>query len=83
MLNPPKSIKLSGGFFVSVRLFSIVKMLFCGARCCTNVAPARSVKENHVNQKVLKPLKFQDFFVVLQRGFEPRTPCLKGRCSAY
>ena len=22
-------------------------------------------------------------FLVLQRGFEPRTPCLKGRCSAY
>ena len=21
--------------------------------------------------------------LVLQRGFEPRTPCLKGRCSAY
>lgn len=21
-------------------------------------------------------------FLVLQRGFEPRTPCLKGRCSA-
>lgn len=53
-------------------------MLFCGARCCTNVAPARSVKENHVNQKALKPLKFQDFFLVLQRRFELRTPCLKG-----
>ena len=35
ILKPSKSIKLSGGFFVSVRLFSIVKMLFCGARCCT------------------------------------------------
>ena len=23
------------------------------------------------------------FYLVLQRGFEPRTPCLKGRCSAY
>ena len=22
------------------------------------------------------------FLLVLQRGFEPRTPCLKGRCSA-
>ena len=21
-------------------------------------------------------------FLVIQRGFEPRTPCLKGRCSA-
>jgi len=22
------------------------------------------------------------FFLVPRRGFEPRTPCLKGRCSA-
>ena len=24
----------------------------------------------------------QNIFLVTQRGFEPRTPCLKGRCSA-
>ena len=27
--------------------------------------------------------KGEGYFLVLQRGFEPRTPCLKGRCSAY
>ena len=29
------------------------------------------------------PAKRRGDFLVLQRGFEPRTPCLKGRCSAY
>ena len=31
-----------------------------------------------------KPAAFATgFFLVLQRRFELRTPCLKGRCSAY
>ena len=32
-----------------------------------------------------KPVSIEltGFFLVLQRRFELRTPCLKGRCSAY
>jgi len=33
---------------------------------------------DRVLKKALKPLSFKAFSVVLQRGFEPRTPCLKG-----
>ena len=39
-------------------------------------------------RKQLMPLAFRQWhlyrfdFMVTQRGFEPRTPCLKGRCSA-
>ena len=33
--------------------------------------------------KNIPPPKGEGYFLVLQRGFEPRTPCLKGRCSAY
>ncbi len=29
------------------------------------------------------PSEDEACFLVTQRGFEPRTPCLKGRCSAY
>ena len=35
------------------------------------------------DRKKNPPPKGERFFLVLQRGFEPRTPCLKGRCSAY
>ena len=43
-------------------------------QCCIYVKKPCS----HWNYKV-----FSHFVLVLQRGFEPRTPCLKGRCSAY
>ena len=43
-----------------------------------------ALKRNLQNcKKVPKTAKndaFSVLFVVLQRGFEPRTPCLKGRC---
>ena len=35
------------------------------------------------DQKKSPRQKGEEIFLVLQRGFEPRTPCLKGRCSAY
>ena len=35
------------------------------------------------DRKKYPPPKGEGYFLVLQRGFEPRTPCLKGRCSAY
>ena len=38
----------------------------------------RSLRGNDKNKKHGKPC----FLLVIQRGFEPRTPCLKGRCSA-
>ena len=34
-------------------------------------------------EKIFPRQKAREYFLVLQRGFEPRTPCLKGRCSAY
>ena len=34
------------------------------------------------NKKSLKPHRFQGFFMVSHRGFEPRAPWLKVKCSA-
>ena len=49
----------------------------------TNKRKIPTLKKFWKTTKTARKLVFSGCFLVLQRGFEPRTPCLKGRCSAY
>ena len=73
------SINIVIKYSVLAHLDSLTTALLQILICKYYTTVQRKSRKNKVPNSLFRQF---DTFLVLQRGFEPRTPCLKGRCSA-